>query len=97
MQKSGVDFYTSLKYKEVTEEGVVIEMKNGENKTIPCDSILICAGQEKEDSLANEFSAKYPEKQVHVIGGARETASLDAKRAILEGAQAARKVGVSAK
>ncbi|MCB1177924.1 MAG: FAD-dependent oxidoreductase [Leptospiraceae bacterium] len=97
LQKSGVDFYTSLKYKEVTEEGVVIEMKNGENKTIPCDSILICAGQEKEDSLANEFSAKYPEKQVHVIGGARETASLDAKRAILEGAQAARKVGVSAK
>jgi 2,4-dienoyl-CoA reductase (NADPH2) len=93
LQKSGVDFYTSLNYKEVTDEGLVIELKNGEKKTIPCDSILICAGQEREDSLAREFIEKYPDKQYFVIGGARDSSGLDAKRAILEGSYAAREIG----
>jgi 2,4-dienoyl-CoA reductase (NADPH2) len=94
LQNSGVDFYTSLNYKEVTDEGIVIEMKNGELKTIACDSILICAGQEKEADLASEFQAKHPNIQCFVIGGARDTKSLDAKRAILEGTEAAREIGV---
>ena len=94
LQSAGVDFYTSLNYKEVTEEGLVIELKNGETKTVPCDSILICAGQEKEDSLAKEFQAKHPEIPSYVIGGAKEAKALDAKRAILEGTMAARAIGV---
>ncbi|MCX8000522.1 MAG: NAD(P)/FAD-dependent oxidoreductase, partial [Leptospiraceae bacterium] len=94
LQSAGVDFYTSLSYKEVNEEGLVVEFKNGEVKTIPCDSILICAGQEKEDSLAKEFNAKHPEIPIYIIGGAKEAKALDAKRAILEGAMAAREIGV---
>jgi len=94
LQSSGVDFYTSLKYKEVREEGLVIELKSSGEKIIECDTILVCAGQEKEDSLANSYKEKYPEKQIFVIGGAKETSGLDAKRAILEGSLAAREIGV---
>lgn len=94
LQNSGVDFYTSLNYKEVTDEGLVIELKSGEVKTIPCDSILICAGQERESELAAEFQAKHPNIKTYIIGGAKETKALDAKRAILEGTEAAREIGV---
>ena len=93
LKSAGVDFYTSLNYKEVRDEGLVIELKNGEEKVIPCDTILICAGQEKENSLAKEFSDKYPEKKVFVIGGAKDASGIDAKRAILEGNLAAREIG----
>jgi 2,4-dienoyl-CoA reductase (NADPH2) len=94
LQSSGVEFYTSLNYKEVREEGIVIEIKSSGEKIIECDSILICAGQEKENSLANEYKEKFPNKQIFVIGGAKETSGLDAKRAMLEGSLAAREVGV---
>ncbi|HNC01464.1 MAG TPA: FAD-dependent oxidoreductase, partial [Leptospiraceae bacterium] len=95
LQSSGVDFYTSLSYKEVREEGLVIDLKSSGEKVIECDSILICAGQEKEDSLANSYKEKYPNKQIFIIGGAKETSGLDAKRAILEGSLAAREIGRS--
>lgn len=95
LQHSGVDFYTSLSYKEVREEGLVIELKSGEEKVIPCDTILICAGQEKENSLAQKFQEKHKNKQVFIIGGAKDTSGLDAKRAIYEGSMAAREIGIT--
>jgi 2,4-dienoyl-CoA reductase (NADPH2) len=72
---------------------VLLYIKNGEEKVIPCDTILICAGQEKENSLAKEFSDKYPEKKIFVIGGAKDASGIDAKRAILDGNLAAREIG----
>jgi 2,4-dienoyl-CoA reductase (NADPH2) len=94
LKSNGVDFYTSLNYKEVTDVGLVIETKAGEVQTIECDSILLCAGQEKEDSLAQEYSKKHSDKQVFIVGGAKDASGVDAKRAILEGSLAARAVGV---
>jgi 2,4-dienoyl-CoA reductase (NADPH2) len=94
LQSSGVDFHTSLNYKEVNDIGLVIDLKSSGELTIPCDSILVCAGQEREDSLAKKFIEKHPTKKTFVIGGARETSALDAKRAILEGNLAAREIGV---
>lgn len=93
LKSAGVDFYTSLNYKEVREEGLVIELKSGEEKVIPCDTVLICAGQEKEDSLYRSYTEKYPQKKVFLIGGARDSSGIDAKRAILEGNLAAREIG----
>ncbi|MBP6740232.1 MAG: FAD-dependent oxidoreductase, partial [Leptospiraceae bacterium] len=93
LQSTGVEFYTSLSYKEVREEGLVIDMKSSGEKIIECDTILVCAGQDKEDSLANSYKERHPEKQTFVIGGAKETSGLDAKRAILEGNLAAREIG----
>ncbi|MCB1192922.1 MAG: FAD-dependent oxidoreductase [Leptospiraceae bacterium] len=94
LQSRGVEFYTGLQYKEVTDEGLVIESNSEGQKTIPCDSVLVCAGQEKEDSLAMEYQSKYPNKQVFIIGGAKDPSRLDAKRAIYEGGTVAREIGL---
>lgn len=94
LQSRGVTFYTGLKYKEVNDEGLVIETNSGKELTVPCDSILICAGQEKEDSLAEQYKNKYPNKQVFIIGGAKDPSRLDAKRAIYEGGSVAREIGL---
>ena len=93
LKSAGVDFYTSLSYKEVRDEGLVIELKSGEEKVIPCDTILICAGQDRENDLATEYSEKYPNKKIALIGGAKDSSGIDAKRAILEGNLAAREIG----
>ncbi|MCB1189544.1 MAG: FAD-dependent oxidoreductase [Leptospiraceae bacterium] len=93
LQSMGVTFYTSLNYKEIIPEGLVIELKSSKQLTIPCDSILICAGQEKENSLAIDYMEKHKNKQVFVVGGAKDASGLDAKRAILEGTESARQIG----
>jgi 2,4-dienoyl-CoA reductase (NADPH2) len=95
LKSAGVDFYTSLSYKEVRDEGLVIELKSGEEKVIPCDTILICAGQDRENDLATEYSEKYPNKKIALIGGAKDSSGIDAKRAILEGNLAAREIGIT--
>jgi 2,4-dienoyl-CoA reductase (NADPH2) len=46
---------------------------------IPADTVVLCAGQEPKREL----------KAAHLIGGAKEAGELDAKRAMLEGAQLA--------
>jgi 2,4-dienoyl-CoA reductase (NADPH2) len=95
LKSAGVDFHSSLSYKEVRDEGLVVVFKSGEEKIIPCDTILICAGQERENELANAYKEKHPDKQIFIIGGAKEAGGLDAKRAILEGNVAAREIGVT--
>ena len=46
------------------------------------------------DEATQCIREKHSEKQIFVIGGAKETSGLDAKRAILEGSMAAREIGV---
>ena len=54
---------------------------------IAADTVVLCAGQEPERSLADALIAKG--RDVHVIGGADRAAELDAKRAIDQGARLA--------
>ena len=48
------------------------------------DTIVVCAGQEPERTLADQLAAKG--LMAHVVGGARLAGELDAKRAMSEGA-----------
>ena len=89
LESAGVEFYHGLNYKEVTKEGLKVELKNGDEFIYPCDSLILCVGQEKETSLYEEFTSKYPQKQVILIGGAKDAKGIDAKRAFLEGLEAA--------
>lgn len=89
LESVGVEFYHGLTYKEVTSEGLKVELKNGEEFLYPCDSIILCVGQEKETSLLEEFQNKYPNKPTIVIGGAKDPRNIDAKRAFFEGLEAA--------
>ncbi len=78
-----------VNYERITPEG--LEVTSGEARENPrliaVDTIVLCAGQESERSLADALIAAG--KTPHVIGGADVAAELDAKRAIDQGVRLA--------
>ncbi|TGL63416.1 FAD-dependent oxidoreductase [Leptospira sarikeiensis] len=93
LEASGVEFFQGLNYKEITKDGLKITMKNGEEVLYPCDSLVLCVGQEKESSLYETYKSLYPQKQIFVIGGAKDSKGIDAERAFMEGLNAAYSIG----
>jgi len=53
------------------------------------DTVIACIGQV---SNSEPFAAEAENAKVHVIGGAKLAAAIDAKRAIFEALQVARKI-----
>ena len=86
LQMKGVKMLGGVAYKEIVPEGLLVEI-GGEQHLIEADTVVICAGQTSERSLADALEGAGPE--VHVIGGADVAAELDAKRAIDQGARLA--------
>jgi len=82
LQRNGVKMIKGVEYRKIDDAGVHVTV-DGKESVIPADTVVLCAGQ---NSLV-PFSAK--EKNIHLIGGAKEAGELDAKRAMLEGAQLA--------
>lgn len=70
-------------YKKIDEEGLHIDTDQ-QSTILPADTIIVCAGQESENSLTKPLADAGI--SVHVIGGANVAEELDAKRAIAEGA-----------
>ncbi|TGK13794.1 FAD-binding protein [Leptospira fletcheri] len=93
LQSKGVEFHTSLVYKEVTDQGLVVETKKDGVKTLECDTIILCAGQVSDVSLYESFRKERPNVPSYLIGGAKDASGIDAKRAMLEGYLAAAKIG----
>lgn len=94
LEQNGVEFHHGLDYKEVTDTGLSVVTKGGEEYRFDCDSIVVCAGQVSENTLAESYSAGHPDQQIFVIGGAKDARGVDAKRAFIEGNLAARSIGV---
>lgn len=86
LQKNGVQMIAGVTYKEINDQGLVIEV-NGETKTLNVDHVVVCAGQEPERSLYQALADKGV--NVHLVGGAKVAAELDAKRAIRQAAELA--------
>ncbi len=82
----GVRIVSGLSYRAITREGVEITTPEGE-RTIPADTVVICAGQVPAEALARDLSAAGI--AAHLIGGAARAGELDAKRAIDEGVRLA--------
>lgn len=77
---------SGVTYKAIEADGIVIEVK-GETKKIPCDTVVVCAGQDPNRLLLEPLQkANIP---VHLIGGADLASELDAKRAIDQGTRLA--------
>ncbi|WP_039926691.1 FAD-dependent oxidoreductase [Leptospira vanthielii] len=77
---------SGVTYKAIEADGIVIEVK-GETKKIPCDTVVVCAGQDPNRTLLEPLQkANIP---VHLIGGADLASELDAKRAIDQGTRLA--------
>ncbi|MGE4610290.1 MAG: NADPH-dependent 2,4-dienoyl-CoA reductase [Paracoccaceae bacterium] len=85
----GVTMVGGVNYEEITAEGLHISTGEGrENpRLLEVDTIVVCAGQLPERSLADALDAKGI--TAHVIGGADVAAELDAKRAINQGSRIA--------
>jgi 2,4-dienoyl-CoA reductase (NADPH2) len=57
---------------------------------LPVDTVVLCAGQISERTLADALAKRG--RTVHVIGGADVAAELDAKRAIDQGTRLAARI-----
>ena len=86
LKKRGVAMISGVDYERIDDAGLHIKV-DGEAKTLPVDTIVICAGQEPcRDLQAPLAAAGIP---VTLIGGADVAAELDAKRAIAQGTRVA--------
>jgi len=86
LQKHEVKMIAGVTYKEVNDQGLLINVNN-KDKLLKVDHVIICAGQQSERSLYQTLvDAK---TNVHLIGGANIAAELDAKRAIRQAAELA--------
>lgn len=82
LQRNGVETIAGVSYDRIDDEGLHIT-QGGERRVIPADTIVLCAGQESRTDLLQPL--RDAGIAVHVIGGAKLAAELDAKRAIEEG------------
>ncbi|PZP14071.1 MAG: NADPH-dependent 2,4-dienoyl-CoA reductase [Brachybacterium faecium] len=83
LRRAGVVQHTGVAYQRIDEQGLHITV--GEEQTlIEVDTVVICAGQVSERTLADELLAARSGRtpRVHVVGGADVAAELDAERAI---------------
>ena len=86
LARAGVTMLKNVLYRRIDDAGITIEV-DGAERTIPADTIVVCAGQEPKRDL--EAPLRAAGLRVHLIGGAKEAGELDAKRAMLEGAELA--------
>jgi 2,4-dienoyl-CoA reductase (NADPH2) len=78
LARNGVRMLKGVEYRRIDDEGVHISV-DGKDMTVAADTVIVCAGQEPRRELQGH----------HIIGGAKEASELDAKRAMLEGAELA--------
>ena len=81
-----VEMVGGVNYERIDDAGLHVTV-DGKASVIPADTVILCAGQVPERSLADALNAAGI--ACHVIGGADVAAELDAKRAIDQGVRLA--------
>lgn len=95
LKNRDVQMIPGVSYRKIDDEGLHITVtpkgaEQGEDKVLPVDTVIICAGQDPLRELqAGLEAAGLP---VHLIGGADVAAELDAKRAIDQGSRLAAEI-----
>ncbi|MEL6681463.1 MAG: NADPH-dependent 2,4-dienoyl-CoA reductase [Pseudomonadota bacterium] len=89
LQMKNVQMIGGVNYERIDAEGLHISKGEAREdpQVIAADTIVMCAGQVPERSLADDLIAA--NRVVHIIGGADVAAELDAKRAIDQGTRLA--------
>lgn len=86
LTRRGVSMMGGVTYLKIDDEGLHT-LVNGTPRLFEVDTVIVCAGQEPERSLYDALVARGV--PAVVIGGAKEAAELDAKRAIAEATERA--------
>jgi 2,4-dienoyl-CoA reductase (NADPH2) len=81
LARNGVKMLKGVEYRRIDDEGLHVAL-DGREEVVRADTVILCAGQVSRRAI----------DAAHVIGGAREAGELDAKRAMLEGAELAAKL-----
>jgi 2,4-dienoyl-CoA reductase (NADPH2) len=89
LQMKGVQMIGGVNYERIDDEGLHVTFGEAREspRVIPADTVVLCAGQLPERSLADALAERGI--TAHVIGGADVAAELDAKRAIDQGTRLA--------
>jgi 2,4-dienoyl-CoA reductase (NADPH2) len=83
----GVTMRSGVQYQSISPEGLELSDAKGGREVLPFDTLVLCAGQTPFNPLQAALQERG--KSAHVIGGARDSSGLDAKRAIREAAELA--------
>ncbi len=70
-----------MAYERIDAEGLHL-VEEGEARVLAVDTVVVCAGQVSERTLADALAALPRAPRVHVIGGADVALELDAERAV---------------
>lgn len=89
LKAAGVKQISGVQYRQITDTGIEVETDKGP-QTIPCDTVVVCAGQIAQDGLVAPLLERG--QKVHVVGGAADASGIDAKRAIAEAVRLARHI-----
>lgn len=88
LKNKRVQMLNSVEYLKIDDAGLHIRIgAEGEEKLLPVDNVVICAGQDPLRELYEGLQAAG--QSVHLIGGADVATELDAKRAIDQGSRLA--------
>jgi len=82
LRQAGVKMMSGVTYEKIDDYGVHLT-HDGVKVTLAVDHVIICVGQTSENSLYQKLRAIG--QPVHIIGGAKKAAELDAETAIREG------------
>uniref|UniRef100_A0AAU2VIH2 NADPH-dependent 2,4-dienoyl-CoA reductase n=1 Tax=Streptomyces sp. NBC_00008 TaxID=2903610 RepID=A0AAU2VIH2_9ACTN len=86
LRHRGVTMLAGVGYERIDDDGLHVTV-DGEQRLLPVDTVVLCAGQEPRRELYEELVAAG--RPAHLIGGADVAAELDAKRAIRQGTELA--------
>ncbi len=86
LARNAVKMLKGVEYRKIDDAGLHIAL-DGKDELITADTVILCAGQEPKRELAAVLEKLG--KTAHLIGGAKLATELDAKRAMLEGAELA--------
>ncbi|KAG1715228.1 2,4-dienoyl-CoA reductase [Nymphon striatum] len=89
LQMKDVQMKAGVNYERIDADGLHVSYGEARERpeVIACDTVVLCAGQVSERSLADDLEAAGV--TCHVIGGADVASELDAKRAIDQGTRLA--------
>ncbi len=87
LRAAGVETLTNVTYEAIVPHGIRVRTADGAARTIEAETVVIAAGQERNDALIEPIRALGV--RYRVVGGAKEAGELNAVRAFDEGLRAA--------